>query len=151
MVRRGVMRSIELAACCRVEVVKGGEGRRTVSFSSTRRTRQGRVVIASRAMAVAAVSSSTTTFRVSRGLPVLVSKFFAVATDLPPVSTSSAVNSPPPESSRGWRDARAPQYSEDRNFCRSSSRSTSRRRAALWTRPALSLPRTFFQSTGESE
>ena len=42
MVRRGVMFSLREASCCKVEVVKGGEGERCLSTRFTLFTAKGR-------------------------------------------------------------------------------------------------------------
>ena len=60
MVSRAESRSLRLDSCCRVLVVKGGTGLRTVGFSSTVATRQGELSTAAfRAAASPSLSSLT--------------------------------------------------------------------------------------------
>jgi hypothetical protein len=147
MTRCGVILSLLLAACCSVEVMNGGAGRCVVSLRSTALTRQGTVAFAAAARPAASASPSCRRPSPDLRAPVAGSKSLPPATRLP----STVVRRAPNSRSRPASVASTSQYLATRKACRSSSFSTTSRTATLCTRPADSLVRTFFQSTGDSE
>src|SRR5689334_14244658 len=128
MVRWALKPSLREASCCRVEVVNGGGGERRAGFFSTALTLKVAALTASRA-AKAAVSSPRSN----------------LASRLPWWVTSRATNGSAPEET----SASTVQYSWVRNASISSSRSTTRRSATDWTRPAEREPGSLRHSTGE--
>ena len=114
------------ASCCSFEVMKGGGALRRRSLRLTSATVKG-----------AFLSSSTSGFAIS---PLGNSAFC-------PSSLISLLRNC--GGSAALRSASMLQYSTGTNLPISSSRSTTRRTATDWTRPADSPRRTFFQRMGE--
>src|ERR1700761_1007054 len=128
MVRWAEKPSLREASCCRVEVVKGGEGKRRAGFFSTADTLNW--------------PASTAALAARAEASLLRSN---LASFLPACLTSLARNgSEPAETS-----ASTVQYSWVLNCSISISRSTTRRRATDCTRPAERLPGSLRHSTGD--
>ena len=102
MVSRAESRSLRLASCCRVLVVKGATGLRTVGFSSTAATVQGAASTASRSWRASASASRRTLLPALRP-PVLSSKSEPPAIFTPPNWLSLASKALPACSSRALR------------------------------------------------
>ena len=129
MVRRGVMDSFRLASCWRVEVVKGGEGERCLSWRLT-------VLTVKTAFFTASTTASTSWAERS-------SRFFPFS---PWYRARKVFFSVPSVVRRASRD----QYSWGWKAAISCSRSQTIRVATDWTRPADRPRRIFFHSRGES-
>ena len=95
IVSRAESRSLRLASCCRVLVVKGGTGLRTVGFSSTAVTRQGPASTAATRERASFSASSRTLLPVLRA-PVLSSKSLPPAIRSPFTWLSLASKRRPP-------------------------------------------------------
>ena len=127
MTCRPERRNLRPPSCCKVLVINGGLGEDRYGLSSTLRTvsaTPSRPV--TNAFARASVSTRTSCF----GIP-LWSKSFPVARRAPSTAMSFAANT-------GWVFAVASisKYVAARNAIRSRSRSTTKRKAGLCTRPA---------------
>ncbi|MNG10778.1 hypothetical protein D3C84_942690 [compost metagenome] len=128
MVRWAVKPSLRAASCCRVEVVKGGEGERLTGFFSIALIVKVPALMASRA--AVAMASETMSRRCTR---------------LPSCFTRRVVKG----GLSAARSASTDQYSCALNFPISISRSTTMRRATDCTRPAERAPGSLRHSTGE--
>ena len=128
MVRWAVKPSLRAASCCRVEVVKGGEGLRLTGFFSIDLIVKLPALMASRA--APAMASEVMSSRCTR---------------LPACLTSRVVKG----GLSAARSASTDQYSWGRNASISISRSTTIRRATDCTRPAERAPGSLRHSTGD--
>ena len=120
--------SLRAASCCNVEVVKGAAGDRRVSFFVTSDTTAGRFA---RSATILCAASSFLIASLSNDLPSILAKRPRNCPSLLKVVSML-------------------QYSWGLNFWISRSRSTIRRRATDWTRPADNPRLTFFHKKGDS-
>jgi len=128
MVRRAVKRSLRAASCWSLLVVKGGTGFRRFSLRVTEATRKSPAGLQLRQDPVCLP------LRADRGLLALY----------PLELRRNSGGTPSVRASRAVMD----QYSAGTKARTSRSRSTTRRRATDWTRPAEMPRRTFSQSRG---
>ena len=128
MVRWAVKPSLRAASCCRVEVVKGGDGLRLTGFFSIDLMVKLPALMASRA--ASAMASEVMSSRCTR---------------FPACLTSRVVKG----GLSAARSASTDQYSAARNASISISRSTTMRRATDCTRPAERAPGSLRHSTGD--
>ena len=144
MVSLAEIPSLRLDSCCKVEVVKGGEGLRVVGFSSVFVTVQGLPSSLS-LRALASASFSSTTLRPWAIFPVLGSKSLPVAIFFPDKVINFASKGLLSCSNNALRS----QYPPDWKARRSLSRWTNNRTATDCTRPADNPQAIFFQRRGE--
>ena len=130
MVREAEKPSREEAACCSVEVVKGGPGLRLVGFASTD------MALKLAPSSIALMSSACSW--------LLMSSFWSFV-------PSKAVRRASKPSLRGvLSSAATSQYSSRTKRSISASRSQTSRSATDWTRPAERAPGSLRHSTGDS-
>ncbi len=149
MVRDAPNPSLREASCCSVVVRKGAYGWRRYGLDSTDCT----VKVVSRSASVSACACARSRWTgpvpdAALSSPVLV-KSDPRATLAPSTECSLAVKIRTSWSGPASKLPSMSQYEATRKAIRSRSRSTTRRVATDWTRPADSPLITFFHSTGE--